>query len=240
MSSPSEQQAMTQLRREYEQIAHMAGGLAHELRNPLSTICLNLEILREELKSEQSPRDRRMQLRVDAIRKECLRLEELLNEFLRFARGLELTLEPTDLAACVEEFLQFQRPQAIAQKVELREHLAAGLPPVLLDQQQFRCVLLNLTINALQAMPQGGTLEFQAYQQGDFVCLELIDSGTGIPEKHRDKIFDLFYSTKPGGSGLGLPTVRKIVEAHQGTITCDSAPNHGTRFCIMLPVATEH
>lgn len=237
MSQPSADHSIAQLQREYEQIAQMAGGLAHELRNPLSTISLNLEILREELKGEDSPRDRRMQVRVDAIRKECLRLEELLNEFLRFARGLELSPEPTDLSASVAEFIRFQQPQTTAQQVEIRQHLATGLPAVAIDHQQFRCVLLNLTLNALQAMPDGGTLEFMTYQQGDHVCLELIDSGCGISDKHRDKIFNLFYSTKPSGSGLGLPTVRKIIEAHHGTITCDSAPNHGTRFCIRLPIA---
>ncbi len=226
-----------QLRLEYEQIAQLAGGLAHEIRNPLSTICLNLEVLSEELKEQQTSRDIRLQQRVQAIKKECNHLEQLLNDFLQFARGLELSLEPCELSAIVQEFIGSQRDYAHSQNIEISPHLASGLPQVLLDCTQFRCVLLNLTMNAVQAMPNGGVLEFQTYQQGDSVVLEIIDSGTGIAPKNRERIFELFFSTKSKGSGLGLPTVRKIVESHQGNIVCESEPNRGTRFRITLPLA---
>lgn len=179
-----------------------------------------------------------MEQRVRVIRAECEQLEQLLTHFLQFSRGLELSLEPLDLSEVVREFIPFQLPQALAQGVEISPHLASGLPLVMLDRAQFRRVLLNLTLNALQAMPAGGILEFQTFQEHEHVVLVVIDSGQGIAEKNRERIFDLFFSTKPGGSGLGLPTVRKIIEAHGGRIECESEPNRGTRFRIKLPLAT--
>ena len=238
MSVPHASPFEPDLRREYERLAQLAGGLAHELRNPLSTICLNLEILKEELADARTPRERRMEQRVRVIRAECEQLEQLLTHFLQFSRGLELSLEPLDLSEVVREFIPFQLPQALAQGVEISPHLASGLPLVMLDRAQFRRVLLNLTLNALQAMPAGGILEFQTFQEHEHVVLVVIDSGQGIAEKNRERIFDLFFSTKPGGSGLGLPTVRKISEAHGGRIECESEPNRGTRFRIKLPLAT--
>lgn len=226
------------LRREYEQLAQLAGGLAHEIRNPLSTICLNLEVLKEELEGEESAKDRRMLQRLVSIQKECGYLEQLLNEFLQFTRGLKLDLKPCDLSAVVAEFIAFQNKQASQQQVEISFHLTTDLPEVLLDPAQFQSVLRNLTINAFQAMPHGGTLEFQTYSNADQVVLEIIDSGQGMPADKLEKIFDLFYSTKSKGSGLGLPTARKIVEAHQGTLSCESEPGKGTRFRLSLPSKT--
>lgn len=237
MSQTSSGDNLESLRREYEQMAQLAGGLAHELRNPLSTVCLNLEILKEDLKEAETASERRVRQRVDSIREECRRLEELLNEFLQFTRGLELTSEPTDLSQLIEKFIAFEKPQAAAAHVDISQHLASDLPPVLLDTRQFKSVLENLTRNAIQAMPHGGVLEFQTYAKDGAVFLDIIDSGEGIPEKNRGKIFSLFFSTKSAGSGLGLPTVRKIVEAHGGQITCESELGRGTRFQIELPVA---
>lgn len=237
MSDSSFSSAREDFRREYEELAQLTGELAHEIRNPLSTICLNLEILREELKEAQTPRDRRMEQRVAAIRGECQQLEQLLNDFLHFARGLELSPEPVELSALVREFIQFQQPRAAHQQVEISPHLASGLPAVQLDPMQIRGVLLNLTMNAMQAMPEGGTLEFQTFREGDHVVLVVIDSGQGIDARHLPRIFDPFFSTKPDGSGLGLPTVRKVIQAHGGSIRCESEPNRGTRFRIDFPIA---
>ncbi len=237
MSDSSCSSAREDFQRAYEELAQLTGELAHEIRNPLSTICLNLEILKEDLKEAQTPRDRRMEQRVDAIRTECQQLEQLLNDFLHFARGLELSPEPVDLSALVREFIQFQQPRTARQQVEISPHLASGLPLVQLDPSQMRGVLLNLTVNAMQAMPEGGTLEFQTFHEGDRVVLVVIDSGQGIDLRYLPRIFDPFFSTKPGGSGLGLPTVRKVIQAHGGSITCESEPRRGTRFRIDFPIA---
>lgn len=224
-----------QLQTRYAEIASLAGGLAHEIRNPLSTISLNLDLLKEDLAAGESPRERRMLQKVTSLRKQCGHLERLLNDFLQFARVGSLESKPTDLNALVQEFIEFYQPQAKEQSIEISPHLAANLPPVLIDSRLFLQVLTNLARNAQQAMPRGGVLELQTYLRDQRVMLDIIDTGEGMTPETQSKMFDAFYSTKPDGSGLGLPTVRKIVEGHRGTIVCDSESGRGTRFSISLP-----
>lgn len=222
---------------QYAEIVSLAGGLAHEIRNPLSTITLNLDLLLEDLNAGDSPRERRMLQKVSSLRKQCVQLERLLNDFLQFARAGSIESKSTDLNQLVQEFIEFYQPQAKDLGIEISPHLAANLPPVNIDIRLFRQVLTNLSRNAQEAMPKGGVLELQTYTRADRVMLEIIDTGEGMTAETQSKMFDAFYSTKQDGTGLGLPTVRKIVEAHQGTIHCDSEPGRGTRFSISLPMA---
>ena len=226
------------LQSQYAEIASLAGGLAHEIRNPLSTIALNLDLLLEDLAAGDSPRERRMLQKVATVRKQCVNLERLLNDFLQFARVGTLEQEPADLNVLVKEFIDFYQPQAKEQGIEISPHLAANLPLVNIDFRLFLQVLTNLSRNAQQAMPRGGVLELQTYTRDDRVMLDIIDTGEGMTVETQAKMFDTFFSTKQDGSGLGLPTVRKIVEVHGGTIHCDSEPGRGTRFSIQLPIAT--
>lgn len=219
------------------QLAELAGGLAHEIKNPLSTIGLNLELLAEDLADPQSPREHRMLTKVRNVQRECEHLGEILDAFLQFAKAGEPELETGDLKSVVREFIDFYRPTADAAGIEISPHLAADLPLVQLDRRLLRQVLLNLAINAQHAMPGGGLLEIQTEKCDNCVELRVIDNGCGMNEETRQKIWQAFFSRQPGGSGLGLPTVRKIVEAHGGTIACDSAAGQGTRFTIRLPVA---
>lgn len=220
----------------YAEIAALAGGLAHEIRTPLSTIRLNLELLEEELGSDgTSSRDRRNRQRVQKVLGECEHLERILGDFLQFARAHSLQLEPTNLNHVVQEFLAVFAATTSDCGVEVSPHLAAQLPIILLDARLFRQVLVNLATNAVQAMPNGGRLEVLTYGEGRDVVLEMIDTGCGMDERTKSRMFDTFFSTKQGGSGLGLPTVRRIVECHGGTIECASAVGAGTRFCIRLP-----
>lgn len=230
-----EERALLQAR--YSEIATLAGGLAHEIRNPLSTIGMNLELLAEELEHGDAARDRRMLAKVQLVRRECRHLEDILNDFLQFASTGELELDEVDLNDEVTSFIRFYRPQAEEHGVDLSPHLAANLPRVLLDTSLMRQVWMNLIQNAQQAMPQGGRIEFQTYVRDGRVLIDLIDNGCGMDERVRDRMFQAFFSTKPNGSGLGLPTVRRIVEAHSGTIACESEPGRGTRFTISLPQA---
>ncbi len=225
------------LQTQYAEIAALAGGLAHEIRNPLSTIGLNLELLLEEFANSESPRDRRICGKLLTVQKECQHLDEILSAFLQFARAGELEKESVDLSRFVEEFVEFYRPHAVEHQIEISPHLAADLPAVRIDPSLMRQVLMNLALNAQQAMPKGGRLELQTYCRDDRVILDIIDTGSGMNTETLARIFQVFFSTKQNGSGLGLPTVRKIVEAHQGTITCESEPGKGTRFVISLPHA---
>lgn len=224
------------LQSQYAEIATLAGGLAHEIKNPLSTVLLNLELMAEDIDPDGSQRDRRMLKKIETVQRECRRLEQILQAFLQFARVGGLELEECDLNQEVEEFIAFFQAQADEHGIEISRHLSADLPPVKLDRALLRQVLMNLGLNAQQAMPDGGLLELQTTFRDGEVQLEFIDNGCGMNESTRAKMFQAFYSSKPGGSGLGLPTVRKIVEAHGGTISCDSEPGRGTQFVIALPV----
>ena len=224
----------------YAEFAALVGALAHEIRNPLSTIRLNMELLAEDFENTdpQSPtkhRDRRAKAKIELVREECDRLQKLLGDFLDFARQESLTLEPGSLNVEIDQLLDFFAPRAHEAHVELVRYLDPELPMVRLDRETFRSALLNLLINAVQAMDAGGQLVVRTRPSGLGVAIELIDNGQGMSEETLAKVFRAFYTTKQGGSGLGLPTSRKIVEAHGGTIDIESAPGRGTKVTIWLP-----
>jgi len=229
------QQEHERLRAENTELATLAGGLAHEIRNPLSTIGMNLELLAEELEGDESQRARRMLRRISSLQGECRNLEEILNAFLQFARAGELHLEGGNLNSILTDYVNFLEPQANSMEVELRPHLDPDLPVVMLDQSLMRQALVNLCRNAIEAMPEGGSIDLITRTRGDQVVLEIIDTGKGMDEKTHAQMFQAFFSTRSGGSGLGLATVRRIVEAHHGHIMCESESGKGTRFTISLP-----
>jgi two-component system sensor histidine kinase HydH len=235
MEMPDEQQERKRLQAENTELATLAGGLAHEIRNPLSTIGMNLELLAEELENDDSQRARRMLRRIANLQGECRNLEEILNAFLQFARAGELHLSDGNLNTIVSDYVDFLEPQANSMEVELRPHLDSDLPVVMLDKSLMRQALVNLCRNAIEAMPEGGSIDLLTRTRGGDVVLEIIDTGKGMDEKTRGQMFQAFFSTRSGGSGLGLPTVRKIVEAHHGRISCESEVGKGTRFTITLP-----
>jgi len=223
------------LQSHYAEIASLAGGLAHEIRNPLSTINLNLDLMIEELDDTDSPANRRLLQKLNVVRQQCQNLDRILNDFLQFARVGSLKLRSADLNTLVRQFIEFISPQAAEKGIDISPHLAVNLPPVMVDAQLWRQLLLNLSRNAMQAMPSGGVFELQTYLKGKSVVLDIIDNGQGMSRDTQSRMFETFFSTKPDGSGLGLPTVRKIVEAHGGTISCESEIGRGTRFSIALP-----
>jgi len=224
------------LLQQYNEIAVLAGGLAHEIKNPLSTIRLNMELLAEDLGQAESPRERRALAKIAVVQRECLRLQILLDDFLNFAKVSADRLEPSDLNRAVERTLDFFRPQAEEKRIGIVRYLDPDLPSVLLDREAFHGALLNLLLNAQQAMPDGGDLVARTRVTPRGVALDLIDTGIGMDEKTRGQVFQTFFSTRQGGSGLGLPTVRKIVESHGGTIALESEAGRGTKFTIELPV----
>jgi signal transduction histidine kinase len=219
----------------YTEIAKLAGGLAHEIKNPLSTIRLNMELLAEDFVDAESARDRRVYAKIKLVERECERLQNLLDDFLNFAKLRTLRLEPIDLNAEIERVLEFFRPKADACNVEVVKHLNAELPNVVLDVEAFRGALLNLLLNAQQAMPDGGELLVRTRPSALGVAIDLIDTGEGMNDATIAHIFEPFYSTKAGGSGLGLSTARRIVEGHGGRMSVQSELGKGTQFTIELP-----
>src|SRR5262249_33573302 len=254
------------MNQQYAELAELAGGFIHEIKNHLSTLGLNLQLLAEDFQEPQSQRERRALERIQRLQGECQRLVDVSNDFLRFARVKDLERGPTDLRGVGEELVDFSTPMARADNIDIKCYFPADLPPVALDRDLFKQALLNLLLNAQQAMPGGGELTIQAEvvpappepssevrgqgaevsQDGDgasltsdlcpltsgFVELSLIDTGKGMPPEVLARAFRPFYSTRAGGTGLGLATTRKIVEAHGGTIDVQSEVGHGTKFTI--------
>jgi signal transduction histidine kinase len=229
-------QAVKRLMDQYTEIARLAGALAHEIKNPLSTIRLNMELLAEDLEEAQTPAQRRAAKRIDVVQRECQRLQDLLDDFLQYARVRHLHLVPTDLNKEINDTLDFFQPEAAEAHVEIVRYLDPELPTVLLDREAFRGALFNLILNAKQAMPEGGQLMIRTAATNGSVALHLIDTGIGMDERTAAQMFDAFFSTKSGGSGLGLPTTAKIIDAHHGRITVQSEVGHGTQITIELPV----
>jgi signal transduction histidine kinase len=221
---------------QYTEIARLAGALAHEIKNPLSTIGLNIELLAEDFSDGDSARDRRALGKIEVVKRECKRLHDILDDFLNFAKVRHLNSQPTDLNELVRQVLVFFRPQAAEANIEIADYLAGDLPTVMLDRESFHAAVLNLVLNAQQAMPDGGQLVVRSYVTADAVALDLIDTGCGMDEQTRKRIFEAFFSTKSRGSGLGLPTTKKIIEAHGGSIMLQSEPGRGTQFTIKLPM----
>ena len=224
-------------RRQEEQAAlvgTIAAGLAHEIRNPLSTLRMNLQLLREDWADPITEREQKGKKRIDVLLRETERLENVVSDFVRFAAGHALKLEPTSLNQLAGELLDFVAPQAERAGITLKRDFDPALPPVEADPNLLRQAAVNLLMNALQAVQRGGRVEVKTRSAPDGVALSVRDDGPGIPAEHRDRIFSLYFSTKPGGTGLGLPMVKKIVEEHNGRVEVHSEPGLGSTFTIWL------
>lgn len=234
-SEPSGDESFEQLRRQYSELASLAGSLAHEIKNPLSVIRMNMELLAEDFAVPETPRERRALSKIEMVSRQCVRLENLLNDFLRFSKVRNLGLRIGSLNEQVERVLDLFAPQARETGVEIVRYLDHDLPSILLSSEMLQAALVNLVKNALEAMPNGGQFIARTRGTRTGVALDLIDSGTGMDERTAIKMFDTFYTTKSGGSGLGLPTARKIIEAHGGRIGVHSEVGRGTQFTLEFP-----
>jgi two-component system sensor histidine kinase HydH len=219
----------------YAELAELAGGFIHEIKNHLSTLGLNIQLLAEDFQKPENQRERRALERISRLQGECQRLVDVSNDFLRFARVKDLELASANLAGVVAELVDFFMPMARQSGIDIKSYLPGDLPPVLVNKDLFRQALLNLMLNAQQAMPEGGELTIQASREPRGVCLSLIDTGKGMTADAAARAFRPFFSTKPGGTGLGLATTRKIVEAHGGSIALQSEVGRGTKISITLP-----
>lgn len=217
------------------EMAQLAGGLIHEIKNHISTLGLNLELLAEDFQKPKTPRDRKVHDRIVRLQNECRRLKELSEDFLRFARLRELNVHSESILEIINEMVDFFGPTARFARIEIKTFLPSSLPPVRLDRELFKQALLNLLLNAEQAMPEGGELTLLARAEDHCVRLDVIDSGEGMNAESLAKCFEPFHTTKPNGSGLGLPTTRRIVQMHGGRIEVQSEPGKGTQFTIWLP-----
>jgi len=228
-------------RRTIAEITELAGGLAHELRNPLSTLMINLKLLAEDLGDGSArPADvrRRGLLRVDVLRREAGRLQALLDDFLHLTGPRRLRKDALDLNDVVARLVQFFRPQAQSAGIDVKTQPASASVICSVDEMLLRQALLNIVINAQEAMPRGGTLEISTERYGDWASISVSDTGMGIAEENRDNLLRPFYSTKARGNGLGLAITQRIIDDHGGNLTWESEIGKGTTFVIRLPLAS--
>ena len=229
-----------------EQLSKLTGQLAHEIKNPLSTIKINLRLISEELadlisSSEKSSEKADGRLgrafrKISVVEKETDRLEQILDGFLRYLDRTELQPGNVDLNELISDMIDFYLPQASSHSITMRQALCDEKLVCRIDADMIKQVILNLFINSQQAMPGGGELMVRTYREGDDAVIEICDTGCGITSENLPHIFDVYYSSRPNGSGLGLPTAKKIIEQHGGTIKVESEHGKGTVFTIKLPI----
>jgi two-component system, NtrC family, sensor histidine kinase HydH len=223
---------------ELEELSRLTGGLAHEIKNPLSIIKINLKLVSEDLTGRDENTIRAAK-KIAVVQKETERLEQILDDFLAFIKKTELHLSRVDINEVVSDMIDFYSPQASSRSITVRSSPAGESLICKADADSLKQVLLNLFINAQQAMPNGGELMLRTQKNGKNAVIIVSDTGRGIEPENMDKIFNAYYSTRPGGSGLGLSTSKKIIEAHNGSIRIDSLPGKGTSFTIQLPLENE-
>ena len=213
-------------------LGRLTSGVAHEIKNPLNAMVIHVALLRQKLAA--SAPDAAPYL--DVLDKEIRRLDRVIQGFLKFTRPEDLRLEPVPIAEVLEAVVRLLEAEARQGGVTVERELERGLPPVFGDRELLQQAFVNLMLNACQAMPGGGNLRIIARRSRDArVSIDFQDTGVGIPPQELPKIFDLYYTTRREGSGLGLSLVYRIVQLHDGEIQVASTPGEGTRFTITLP-----
>jgi signal transduction histidine kinase len=229
-------------------LGRLMTGVAHEVKNPLNAMTIHLELLKQKLAAvpelvtvsaggpDQGPRGTNLSKHVNVISSEIRRLDEVVNGFLKFARPDELKLQPVQLATLISDVVTTAMPEAESRNVTIRTECPTSVPAINADPGMLSQALLNLAINACQAMPTGGTLRISCRTDDRRrVVVDFEDTGVGIPPENLSRIFDLYFTTKKEGSGIGLSMVYRIVQLHDGEVEVQSTPGHGTRFRLMFP-----
>jgi signal transduction histidine kinase len=231
-------------------LGRLMTGVAHEVKNPLNAMTIHLELLKQKLAAVPEvvtvpagppggvgPRVD-LSKHVNIISSEIRRLDEVVNGFLKFARPDELKLQPVQLSALISDVVTTALPEADARGVTIKTECPGNLPAINADPGMLGQALLNLAINACQAMPSGGSLKIGCRPDDrGRVVVDVEDTGVGIPPEHLSRIFDLYFTTKKEGSGIGLSMVYRIVQLHDGEVEVQSTPGRGTRFRLMFPQA---
>ena len=228
--------------------ANLIGMLAHEIKNPLSTIKVNLKLISEDLRREGFvPAGRqgdnfainRLLNKITVVQKETDRLEHILDGFLRYTDDAVLTLSHIDINELVGDMVDFFGPQARSHSIIVRTFFAPEQLICKVDENMIKQVVLNIFLNSQQAMNNGGELMIRTDRQDNDAVIQISDTGCGIAADKVEKIFDMYYSSKPDGAGLGLAIAQKIIKKHKGTMDVTSEPGKGTAFTLKLPLKTE-
>jgi len=214
-------------------ISRVSGGVAHEVKNPLNAILLHVEVARAKL----ARGDTDVAPQMEIISREILRLDRVVKTFLDFTRPVELNLRNVPAQELVSEIVDLARPQADAARIQIDVQQEAEGVEIRVDRDLLKQAVLNVVVNAMQAMPDGGKLRFESSATEETAEIRVSDTGPGIPQELREKIFSLYFTTRKEGSGIGLAMTFRIVQLHDGTIDFTSEPGKGTTFLIRLPIA---
>lgn len=214
-------------------ISRITGGVAHEVKNPLNAILMHVELVRMKL----ARGDYDLAPEIDVVSREIVRLDRVVKTFLDFTRPVQLDLKEISAEAFLNDIVELARPQAAAAGIKISIDQQAGDVTLCVDLDLLKQAVLNIVVNAIEAMPRGGELRFYSSSQGDDAEIRITDSGPGISPEVRDKIFKLYFTTKEKGSGIGLAMTFRIVQLHDGTIDFSSEPGKGTTFILRLPTA---
>ena len=221
-----------ELSRRLAAIGRLTSGVAHEVKNPINAIVVHLEVLRQKMR-EIDPDTKR---HVDVIGNEIQRLDRVVQTLVDFTRPVELRLNDMDLRKVVEDVVILASPAAERHKVMIERQSSPEPLPVRIDSDLVKQAILNIVLNGVQAMPDGGTLRIASKREGDGAVIMVRDQGAGIPESIRDKIFNLYFTTKSGGSGIGLAMAYRVVQLHHGALEFTSIMEHGTTFYLRFPL----
>jgi PAS domain S-box-containing protein len=215
-------------------LGRITAGVAHEVKNPLNSMRLWLENLKESLPADS---DSSAKQAVQVLDKEIDRLDAVVKRFLDFTRPMDVRLEPTQLAELLKEVLEVAQPQMQKANIQVAQLLPIDVPEVYVDRALLKQAVLNLVLNAGESMPSGGQLRLVLSRRGEMAEISVGDTGKGIPLEHRQKVFQLFFTTRPGGSGIGLASTFRIVQLLNGSIDFTTEVGKGTTFRIELPLA---
>ena len=236
MSTPAREERLARIRTQrLAQLGTLLAGFAHEVRNPLSTIGLNLQLVLEDFREPETTRDKRTQKRLSTVEAEVRRLQKILEEFLSFARAPEPKLAPLVLNERLQALVDFAEPELRDAGVSLRFYPGHDVGSVPGDWDHLQGAVANLLRNAKEATPAGGEVMLSTARDGAFVVVRVTDTGAGIPAELQPRVFEPYFSTKKSGTGLGLPTVRRVAEEHGGSLTLQSEVGKGTQFTLRLP-----
>lgn len=218
------------------QLGTLLAGFAHEVRNPLSTIGLNLQLVLEDFQEPETVRDKRTQKRLSAVEGEVRRLQTILEEFLKHARAPEPKLRAVNLNEKLQALIDFHELEMKSVDLSMRFYPGREVAEVWCDWDLVQAAVVNLMRNAKEATPSGGQIFVSTMREQDFVVINVTDTGEGIDLQQIDRVLEPYFSTKKGGTGLGLPTARRVAEDHGGTLTMQSEPGKGTQFSLRLPI----
>lgn len=219
-------------------LSRLLARLAHEIRNPLSSLAIHVQLLEEDLGQVAPPLKAQTAGRFEIIRSELQRLENLVRQFLSLAAPSSVDLQTVEVAEVVRYVCELLRPEAAERKIEIAMDLPESLPPLSADPGQLKQALINLVINAIQAVEHNGRIEIvvRADPSAGTFSLQVSDNGPGVPGERKSAIFEPFFTTKSEGSGLGLWIVQQIATAHGGAVTVNDRANGGAAFTLQLPL----